>query len=184
MTFSHPADVATRLVRAARELADRAGNASFTVAQVTDTAGASLKSFYRHFGSKDELLLALIEDDSRRGAAALEARMARRRDPLRGFVEELFAMLSLPGAAGYAGVLVREYDRLAEHYPEQLDVALAPLTSMLANLLATPDPKRDAHTMFGVLIGGIRDVVLGRVDDVAEHARYLHRFCTRGLEDR
>jgi AcrR family transcriptional regulator len=180
MAFS-PASPEARLVAAARELADEMGSAAFTVAQVADRAGASFKAFYRCFRGKDDLLLALIEDDSRRGAAVLEHSIARHTDPLEGFVDELFAMLSVPGAAGYAGVLVREYRRLGEHHPEELDVALAPLTSLLASLITTADPKRDAQTMFGVLIGGVHDVLLGRVDDPAELAAYLHRFCTHGM---
>ena len=43
------------------------------------------------------------------------------------------------------------------------------------------DPKRDARTMFGVLLDGIHDIVVGRVADTSEHARYLHHFCTRGV---
>jgi AcrR family transcriptional regulator len=181
MAFS-PADPASRFVVAARELANETGSAAFTVAQVVERAGSSLKSFYRCFRGKDELLLALIEDDSRRGVAALEPRLVGHADRLRGFVVELFGMLSLPGAAGYAGVLVREHRRLAEHHPEALDVALGPITGLLASLIATSDPKRDAQTVLGVLVGGIHDVVLGRVDDPVELAEYLHGFCTRGLE--
>lgn len=187
MTFSAarpeagPPDAATRLVVAARQLADETGSAAFTVAQVIERAGSSLKAFYRCFRGKDDLLLALIEDDSGRGARVLEARLAHHDDGLHGFVVELFAMLDLPGAAGYAGVLVREHRRLAEHHPDALDAALAPLTTLLAGLIDTTDPKRDAHTLFGVLIGGIHEVVLGRVDDPAELAEYLYRFCTRGL---
>jgi len=33
--------------------------------------------------------------------------------------------------------------------------------------------------MFGVLLDGIHDVVVGRVADAAELAVYLERFCTR-----
>ena len=46
---------------------------NFTVTQVVAAAGTSLKSFYRCFPGKDELLVALFEDDARRGAAALAA---------------------------------------------------------------------------------------------------------------
>src|SRR5437016_7632098 len=60
-----------RLVAAARELANETGTAAFTVTQVTERAGLSLKSFYRCFPGKDELLIALLEEDSRLGAAIL-----------------------------------------------------------------------------------------------------------------
>src|SRR4051794_31986913 len=65
-----------RLVAAARDLANESGNAAFAVAQVAERAGCSLKGFYRCFASKDELLLALLEDDSRLGAQLLSDSIA------------------------------------------------------------------------------------------------------------
>ena len=59
-----------RCVAAARELATETASAAFTVAQIAARAGLSLKSFYRCFPGKDELLLALLEDDSHRRARA------------------------------------------------------------------------------------------------------------------
>src|ERR1700722_3726651 len=63
-----------RCVAAARELANQTSSAAFTVAQVAATANVSLKAFYRCFPGKDELLLALLEDDSRIGARVLRER--------------------------------------------------------------------------------------------------------------
>jgi len=172
-----------RLVQAARDLANDTGSAAFTVAQVTNRAELSLKSFYRCFHGKDELLLALLAADGAIGAQVLAARMGERRgdDAVRAYFVELFDMLSLPGALGYAGVLVREYSRLMEEHDAQLRAALAPLVDLLASNLDSRDPQRDAETMFAVLVRGIHDIVLGRVDDTAELARYLHRFCTQGV---
>ena len=60
-----------RLVAAARDLANETGTAGFTVAQVAQRAGLSLKSFYRCFAGKDDLLVALLEEDSRLGSVIL-----------------------------------------------------------------------------------------------------------------
>lgn len=173
-----------RLVNAARDLANESGSAAFTVVQLTNRAGLSLKAFYRCFAGKDELLLALLAADSAIGAQLLEERIGDRTgaDALRAYVFELFDMLSLPGASGYAGVLVREYMRLAEHHDKQLRSALAPLLSLLARNIRSEQPQRDALTMFAVLLGGIHDVVVGRVTDTREVAEYLHRFCTEGVQ--
>src|SRR5437868_8120636 len=191
MTFSAPATQELdarpeRFLQAARELANDTGSAAFTVAQVTAQAELSLKSFYRCFRGKDELLLALIEADSRLGAEVLRARIGHRTgaDGLHAYVTELFEMLSLPGAVGYAGVLVREYLRLNEHYGEQQLAALAPLLDLLAGQLDGEHRHRDALTIFGVLLGGIHEVVLGRATDPRELAEYLHDFCARGVRGR
>ena len=177
-----------RCVAAARELATETTSAAFTVAQIASRAGVSLKSFYRCFPGKDELLLALIEDDSQIGARALADRVGERASSvagLRACVTELFALISQSGQIGYASVLVREHRRLSEHHPLELRVALSPLVELLAEHIAaatdTVDPRRDAETMFRVILQGIDDVVVGRVTDTAEHAEYLWRFCWKGL---
>src|SRR6202167_3863871 len=59
------------LVDAARELAADSGSSAFTVADVASRAGVSLRSFYRHFSGKDELLLALFEEEVRLGVGLL-----------------------------------------------------------------------------------------------------------------
>src|SRR5690242_12994 len=71
-----------RCIAAARELANETSSASFTVAQIAARAEVSLKSFYRCFPGKDELLLALLEDDSHIGARVLAQRVDSRADPL------------------------------------------------------------------------------------------------------
>ena len=93
-------------------------------------------------------------------------------------------MLTLPGALGYAGVLVREHRRLTEVHDDALRDALAPLVDLLARHIDSDDAKRDARTMFAVLLEGIHDIVVGRAADPHELARYLERFCTRGVAGR
>jgi AcrR family transcriptional regulator len=181
-----------RLVHAARELANASGSAAFTVAQVADAAGCSLKGFYRCFASKDELLLALLEDDSRLGAQLLLDRIDAAGTPqerLHAYVVGMFEMLAHPGALGYAGVLVREHRRLSEEHPDELDAALAPLVDVLveqirsadaAGAVSAIDPVRDAHATFALVLTGIHDVTLGRAAplDVASH---VWQFVWRAL---
>jgi hypothetical protein len=103
---------------------------------------------------------------------------------LRAYVFELFDMLTVEGAIGYAGVLVRERRRLTEFHEDDLRDALAPLVDLLARYIDSDDAKRDARTMFAVLLDGIDDVVVGRVADTQELARYLQRFCIEGVGGR
>ena len=181
-----------RLLDAARDLANETGGATFTVVQVAERAGLSLKSFYRCFAAKDDLLVALIEEDSRVGATLLAQSLAQHDDPttrLRAYVTDLFGWLAIPGALGYAGVLVREHRRLSEERPDALRAALAPLIRVIEQeiaaatdrgLCASPDPARDAETIFAILLEGIYDVTLGRAEP-REEAEYLWGFCWTGL---
>ena len=93
----------------------------------------------------------------------------------------MFALLHEPEAAGYAGVLAREHLRLSEHHDAELRDALAPLLDLLAARIGTETAARDAELVFGVLLGGIRDVVRGRVADLDAHAAAVARFCCGGV---
>ncbi len=185
-------DRMTLMVAAARDLANETGGAAFTVVQVAQRAGFSLKVFYRYFASKDELLLALIEEDSRMGADLLVEQLVGLSNPverLRSLVEGLFGLLTHPGAVGYAGVLVREHRRLSESKPDELRVALAPIVGLFVDQLAAAvdaglarvdDAPRAAETVFVVLLNGINDVTAGRAEP-EELARWLWQFCWSGL---
>jgi AcrR family transcriptional regulator len=181
-----------RLVDAARRLANEVGSASFTVADVSREAGLSLKSFYRCFAGKDDLLVALLEEDSRLGAAILSEQLAPISDPVarvHTYVLGVFELLTHPGAAGYARMLVQEHRRLAEGRPETLRTALAPMIDVLATEIAravdagvaeSREPSRDADTIFVLVLEGIHEVGLGRADPL-EQASYLWRFCAAAL---
>src|SRR4051794_41950676 len=51
-----------RFIEVAMELLSETGRTDFTVQELVERSKTSLRSFYQHFGSKDELLLALFEE--------------------------------------------------------------------------------------------------------------------------
>ena len=193
-------------VAAARQLATESGSSAFTVQQVVATSGQSLKSFYRHFEGKDDLLLALLEEDCGVGAEFLAAMVNRRRTPqtrARAWVLGMFELMAA-GEHGYVAVLVREHQRLAEERPAELERALRPFVDLLAADLADGmatgvvrpgDARRDARTMLNLVFVAIHDLVLGlaspvavdadaspdRPAQVAEAAEYVWSFCWGGV---
>jgi AcrR family transcriptional regulator len=181
-----------RLVDAARMLANETGSAAFTVAQVAARAGVNLKGFYRYFASKDDLLVALLEEDSRLGADLVRAQVEAHTEPeerLRAAVTGALKLTTWPGALGYAGVLIREHRRLAESRPEELNRALAPLIDVLADEVQgavdagaarAADARRVARTMFALVLEAIHDVVLGRAEALTE-AEFVWEFCWHGV---
>ena len=183
---------AERLVAAARGLADEHQSAAFTVHQVAARAGSSLKGFYRCFASKDDLLVALLAADSRLGAEILAERVAA--EPahparLRACVTGLLDLCTLPGAEGYARVLVSEHRRLSQERADDLAAALAPIVTVIADAIAdavrsgaatSSTPARDAETIFSLVLDGIHAVSFGRAD-AADLAAYLWQFCGRAL---
>jgi AcrR family transcriptional regulator len=184
-----------RIVAAVRDLTNEADSAGFTVAQVARRAGLSLKSVYRCFAGKDDLLLALLEEESRIGAGILVEQIEAHTDAadrLRAFVEGIFELLTHPGAVGYARVLICEQHRLSDERPDELRGALSPLVGLLArelrgaraaDLIDPGDVERAADTVFGIVLCGIADVTRGQ-GDPGETAAWVWRFCLHGLRGR
>jgi len=64
-----------QFIAAAVELLRTTGKADFTVLEVVEQAGMSLRAFYQHFATKDDLLLALVEVTVHQHAAAARRRV-------------------------------------------------------------------------------------------------------------
>lgn len=184
---------AGRFVEAARALMWEAGGPGFTVTQVVAAAGSSLKSFYRCFGSKDELLVALFADDARRGAEALAEVVGRRppADRLRSAVVGLFRFLGDEGRLPYAAALVGEHLRLAQSRPESLAAVLEPFVALFEAEMGAAaargeirpgDHRRDARTVFHLVISHLHALVYHQIDDdPAVLSEELWAFCAAAL---
>jgi AcrR family transcriptional regulator len=190
-----PADpVAARVVEAARARMWAQGGPTFTVSQVVGDAGTSLKSFYRCFPGKDELLVALFADDARRGAAALREMIHAHTDPmarLHAAVVGLFRFITFDGRLPYAAALVREHLRLAESHPDQLSQVLHPFVETFETELARAaaagvvrpgDPRRDARTLFHLVVSHLHALICHQIDDPpSDVAATLWDFCAAAL---
>lgn len=96
----------------------------FTVKQLSERAGVAVQTFYRHFGTKDELILALMEENIARGAARMRDEAARIVDPVARLRE--LTMLPITNAYDEAGVrslqwASRERQRLMPRYAAAVD---------------------------------------------------------------
>ncbi len=179
-------DRATTLIDVARTLANERGDAAFTVADVVQRAGVSLKAFYATVGGKDELLLALLAADSHLGAQLVSTAVDRFDDPqdrLHAWIFELCSLAGLHDAIGYAGLLARETRRLGDERPAELAGALAPLLDGLAAVLdeiGSRDTERDVRAVFSLVIDAIHDITRGRADPI-DAADYLTGFVLRAV---
>jgi AcrR family transcriptional regulator len=191
---SRHAEVTGRLVESARDLVWDAGGPNFTVNQVVAAAGTSLKSFYRCFAGKDELLVALFEDDARRGADALASMVDVEAEPLerlRVVVVGLFRFLTVEGRLPYAAALVREHLRLAESHPDQLRGVLHPFVGVFEDAVAAAqatgavragDARRDARTLFHLVLSHLHALICHQIEEPpTEVAEELWAFCAAAL---
>ena len=134
-----------RFLDAAVELMQSDSGKDFTVQDVVERSGQSLRSFYQYFAGKHELLLALFEDAVRVTAEQLEEAIAGIDDPLERlhvFVVEHYlvcrpAPKSRPARKrGPSPTAMAEFgQRLLTEHPKEASRAFVPVVSLFERLL-------------------------------------------------
>ena len=125
-------------------LASAESGRDFTVQEVVDRSGQSLRSFYQYFAGKHELLLALFDEAIRSTAERLEDQLDKEPVPLerlRRFVVEYYRMC-LPAPKGRASknnptpVLAEFCHQLLTAHQEEASRAFVPLVTLLEKSLS------------------------------------------------
>ena len=134
-----------RFIDAALDLMSDSGTNDFTVQQVVDRSGQSLRSFYQYFEGKHELLLALFEESIARVARHLAHVIDGSDDPLerlRIFTIEYYRICA-PARRGKKAkgdgldprALAEFAQQLLIEHPREAAQAYAPLVDLLEALL-------------------------------------------------
>jgi AcrR family transcriptional regulator len=137
-------------------LASAESGRDFTVQEVVDRSGQSLRSFYQYFAGKHELLLALFDEAIRSTAERLEDQLAKERTPLdrlHRFVVEYYRMC-LPAPKGRASknnptpVLAEFCHQLLTAHQEEASRAFVPLVALLEKTLADAVEAGDVRSSY------------------------------------
>jgi AcrR family transcriptional regulator len=175
-----------RFLDAALELMITSPDKEFTVQEVVERSGQSLRSFYQHFASKHELLHALFEESVRSTADRLQELIADEDDAVARFhrlVVEYYRMCR-PAPNGSAAkpltpAMAEFAQQLLTAQPADASRAFSPLVLLferaLADAAATGAVRGDV-SVIGVLLQTIMfnafATTIGRsqaqVDDAAE----------------
>jgi AcrR family transcriptional regulator len=132
-----------RFIDAALDLmSDSAPGIDFTVQDVVEKSGQSLRSFYQYFGGKQELLLALFEEAVRSTAEDLRERIRDEQDPqerLHRFVVDYYS-LCRPTHTGKSRkrspLAMAEFaQQLMTAQPQQATRAFEPIVSLFEEVL-------------------------------------------------
>ncbi len=113
------------------------GRADFTVQEVVDRSGLSLRSFYQHFATKDDLLLALIEETVHQHLATVRQRVDVESSPRARFealVRAMFGTAETDDPASRGMVLFQWH--LASTRPDEFAAVIAPYVETVAEVLA------------------------------------------------
>lgn len=124
---------ATQVVDAAHRLLASNG-ANFTTAELVREAHISFRSFYQHFASKDDVVLAVIEDVLRQAADELAIAARGLDGPLERlhfYVTDTVCAVASSTAVDQSRFITAEYWRLHPTHADQLEAARQPFIDLL-----------------------------------------------------
>ena len=127
-----------RFLDAAQAIITKKGTTDFTVQEVVDRSGQSLRSFYQHFDGKHALLLALFENALRRASDQIRAAAAGQSDPLSRLqvAVQLLFELSRPDPTAQRPLFTDFAPQLLVSHPAETKVAHAPLLNLFTELMS------------------------------------------------
>jgi AcrR family transcriptional regulator len=179
-----------RLVSAAREVMSDEGTVDPTVGRILTAAGLSTNAFYRHFPTKDDLLLELVMQAGANTRSYLSHRLAGEDTP-RGrvvaWIEGMFDLLRTPSSLRANRPFLLAHPRLVERFPDEIasniEQLVAPLAAAIEELRPAPgeaaldDARLVYHQVFGILLDR---AAMSRLSDAGETARVVE-FSLRAL---
>jgi AcrR family transcriptional regulator len=178
------ADEVERIVSATYEVIERTGSLDPTMRDILRQSGISTQAFYRHFRSKDELLLALLDDGRRRLSSYLAHRMAKAETAegkLRAWIEGVLAQASDETAAAKTRPFLANLDRLAEQYPEDQQESVDLLLGLLEGALGQMGVPRwrlglDAVAIYHLAVGTMHQHIRDRSRPSAGEVEHVIEF--------
>ncbi len=174
------------LVDATYAVMRRTGSIDPRVSDIVHRAGLSNQAFYRHFRSKDELLLAVLDDGQRRLLGYLEHRMAGAHDPrqqVRRWIEGVMEQARNPDAAANTRPFALHASRLADQFPDETahtrELLLGPLREAIT--AAGGDVQRDADAVYHLTMGSMHDALAQSVTPSKRDVEHLVQFALGGI---
>lgn len=179
-------DEVRRLIEAGYTVMRRTGSLDPRVNDIVREAGLSNQAFYRHFRSRDELLVAILDDGQRQLVTYLEHRMAgapTTEARVRAWVEGVMEQARNAAAADNTRPFAINSARLADRFPDEVarsrELLVRPLRGAVADLGG--DPQRDADVVYHLVMGCMNDALVARRRPSRQDVEYLEDFVVRGL---
>jgi AcrR family transcriptional regulator len=185
---------ANSFMKSALAILGETGRTDFTVLEVVERSKTSLRAFYQHFATKDELLLALIE----RIMAGATAQWREETDelPSAQALRTLIDRISAPAESTTQDSINRGLtfynDHLIETRPREFARVLAPLHQLFGGILrrgitdgtirADVDVNTSATILVQMVLGALRLRSLGaELHGAPVDSGNIYEFAVRGL---
>jgi AcrR family transcriptional regulator len=194
-----------RIVEAAYDLLDEEGLEGLTIRAVLERTGLSRRAFYERFAGKDDLMLAVFEQTIRFAASHYREQVSALADPMARLKLIVTCIVlgqrNLQDAGrGHSNrrgaAMSREHLRLAESRPDELQVALNPLITLIAEQLSSGmeaglvrvgAPQRLAALLYNLVSTTVHTELLAHEGSRPDRARQtqlaadIWEFCRRAI---
>ena len=189
-----PDSRASRFMRSALSILAETGRTDFTVLEVVERSKTSLRSFYQHYSTKDELLLALIDtimaESTKHWRAETEDLPAA--EAMRVLIDRICTPAESTKQDSINRGLTYYNDRLAESLPTEYSRVLSPLHQLIGEILERGIAEGAFRTDLAVetiaalimqaVLGAMRLRSLGaELNGVPIGGAHIYDFCVRGL---
>jgi AcrR family transcriptional regulator len=181
------------MIDAALRLINERGE-NWTTHDLAKEAGVALQTFYRHFGGKDQLCLAVLEHLTASSSAEYFASAGQISDPLerlRCYIHAVFANLDDPSLTEGIRFRVAQHWRLHELFPEELAQATQPFADLLAieieraqesGLVPAVDTAQMSTLMMRFVMVEFHHYAFAEAEsDLDDIAEQVWAFCLSGL---
>lgn len=182
-----------RFVTAAISVIAEYGSIEFPIQAVADRSKMSIRTFYKFFSSKEDLLVAVQQTIlATEVVPRLRARCRGETDPIKRlevFVDGLFELAELGGAV--PRVLTTNHNRLADTRPADLDLAMAPQLELVIELIeaaalegrltTTLDGKALAQLFHQSVLAAVHSKILGTSGGGDIQSRDVWTFCAAAI---
>ncbi|MBU8815638.1 TetR/AcrR family transcriptional regulator [Mycolicibacterium goodii] len=185
-----------RSMRSALSILGETGRTDFTVLEVVERSKTSLRSFYQHFSTKDELLLALIDKIMAESTQRWRTDTAALPGPeaLRVLIEKITAPASSSTQDSINRGLTYYNDHLAESLPREYARVLAPLHDLIRDIVRRGMADGDFEPSVEVdptsalilqsVLGAMRLRALGvELNGAPIEGPHIFDFCIRSLSN-
>jgi AcrR family transcriptional regulator len=176
-------DEVRRILDAAFAVIGRRGIGSKArVADIVSAAGVSNDTFYRHFSSKDSLIVALLEDGTERLVSYITHQMQKVATPeekVRSWVEGMLSQTGERTATITLAVLWNGISTGAGISAENYNASI-PLGSLLYETftaLGSSAPQLDASLAAHATLGKVSDHLWARTRPESDEIEGITRFC-------
>jgi AcrR family transcriptional regulator len=172
---------------------DRQQTTNPKVSDIVREAGLSNQAFYKHFRSKSELFLAILDEGQRELVTYVQHQTAKAETgvgKIRNWVVGIMSQAALPGAAtATRGVMMNSHELQAE-YPQECNqlnqLLIEPLVAAIRlaedeGATRPTDPVRAAMTIFRLAGSTTETYVLSRRVPSEEDVEFLVDFVLSGL---